>query len=743
MYKSLLRIELLSDLCVADGSGYNSSVDIDVCHDEYGLPYIPAKRLKGCLRECAQELNDWGENIPLSALFGERGDRKGACSFRNAYLEKREKYLAEILVGEGNALCHPQNILRNFTYIRSQTSIDHDSGAAEPNSLRAVRVVKKDLVFVANVEWNSEEDFRKYEQSLKNCCTVLKHMGMSRTRGFGSVKVSFGERNAVCGETGKEGAAPYTEETTRLIYEITLKEPVICKSVGGQEQNSLDYIEGAKMLGLIAGGLKKVGKDFAEFMSEDGGIRCSNAYLAKDGIRLHEVPASCFGIKNNSSDYCDKIYIDQKRESDEEGKQLNQMKHCYVEMGTDGLLKKHHVAMEERYHHRRPEDKSIGRADDSAESVFYQMSSISAGQKFRGFIEGSEKQIKQVYDILTAEDEVQLGYGRTSEYGCCEIRVVSVEPENKGKSSMASGEQQQEGKVKGSEFWVLLEAPAILYNDRAFYTTDIKDLREEVIAALGIKKDQIDALGIGKEQIDATEHEKERTKRMRCYVNLTTVGGYNVTWQMRKPTVDAFDKGTVVHFKLETEVELPARSWIGERNAEGYGEISIHTPKQGGGYLQEGKLRGGAGRTEEQQLKLKKGSLLTKVAGNLFQDFLEYKAACDVAKKEKKGKLSGEIKPTIGNLQLMWQSSKTIKEIEDAVKNRFGEKTSEHKKKKKEAAEQILKDVHDNSKELPERFMKQYRLEGFSYDGNVEMEYLRHYLLQMKYKLRKKEAGKQ
>lgn len=54
MYKSQIRIELLSDLCAADGNGYNSSVDVDVCHDDCGLPYIPAKRLKGCLRECAQ-----------------------------------------------------------------------------------------------------------------------------------------------------------------------------------------------------------------------------------------------------------------------------------------------------------------------------------------------------------------------------------------------------------------------------------------------------------------------------------------------------------------------------------------------------------------------------------------------------------------------------------------------------------------------------------------------------------------
>ena len=70
MTKFKLSIELLSDLCVSDGSSYNSSVDLDVCHDEYGFPFIPAKRLKGCFRENALELND------LSVLMEKKNERK-------------------------------------------------------------------------------------------------------------------------------------------------------------------------------------------------------------------------------------------------------------------------------------------------------------------------------------------------------------------------------------------------------------------------------------------------------------------------------------------------------------------------------------------------------------------------------------------------------------------------------------------------------------------------------------------
>ena len=51
-----LTIKLLSDLCTYSGDTYNSVVDTDVVYDENGIPYIPAKRIKGCIREAAEEM---------------------------------------------------------------------------------------------------------------------------------------------------------------------------------------------------------------------------------------------------------------------------------------------------------------------------------------------------------------------------------------------------------------------------------------------------------------------------------------------------------------------------------------------------------------------------------------------------------------------------------------------------------------------------------------------------------------
>lgn len=70
-----IQIKLLSDLCTCSGETYNSIVDTDVTYDENGIPYIPAKRIRGCIREAGLEMLEFG-------LISGRNTRK--------YLERKE-----------------------------------------------------------------------------------------------------------------------------------------------------------------------------------------------------------------------------------------------------------------------------------------------------------------------------------------------------------------------------------------------------------------------------------------------------------------------------------------------------------------------------------------------------------------------------------------------------------------------------------------------------------------------------
>lgn len=41
------NLELLSDTLIGSGEGWGATIDTDVVFDDFGLPYIPARRVKG------------------------------------------------------------------------------------------------------------------------------------------------------------------------------------------------------------------------------------------------------------------------------------------------------------------------------------------------------------------------------------------------------------------------------------------------------------------------------------------------------------------------------------------------------------------------------------------------------------------------------------------------------------------------------------------------------------------------
>ena len=67
-----LNLKLLSDTLIGSGEGWGAIIDNDIVFDDFGLPYIPARRVKGCLRESALEVMEMFEQSGIS--FASRGD---------------------------------------------------------------------------------------------------------------------------------------------------------------------------------------------------------------------------------------------------------------------------------------------------------------------------------------------------------------------------------------------------------------------------------------------------------------------------------------------------------------------------------------------------------------------------------------------------------------------------------------------------------------------------------------------
>ena len=750
-----LIIELISDLCVSDGQGYNSYVDTDVCYDEFGFPYIPARRIRGCLRECAQELNDWGEsNICIEQMFGKGGTKQNDSIIKisNAVLEDYEIKLSIVKKNRDHMIVHPQNILNLYSYIRYQTAIDYESGIADDNSLRSMRVINRGLQFVAEIEYEEE-----MEGNIENCCAILRHMGIARTRGLGEVRVSLG-KTLDKSERGKEDYKPSADNT--IWYSMRLIDPVIFKSVAGGETHTQDYIEGSKMLGLIAQWFKENDEgegSFRSFMGE-GKLICSNAYISIDGKRGEEVPGYLYSIKNNDSECINKLYQtneengeseDNKGDSNKKGKeetseQLNRFKHCYVSYVSDGLVKKS-VQTEEHYHHRRPEDKSIGRAvsDGDVDSNFYTMESIQSGQEFIGYIRGNSNQMKKVAEILGSKDRFRIGYSKNTEYGRVEVNPINLSEE------IINSEKKNKTKM----LVVTLLSPTLVYNgDRAKMSTSVEDLVEEILV------DQPDSV---KEFFEGRKMgEVDIESCMDLYLNYTSVGGYNTTWGMRKPVNPAFDKGTtvVVHFDEEKEINEGV-FWIGERNSEGYGECKVFSVDDSSYSKARGNIHKEDAKTYEQnKIDIEDNDeFLKKICDRLFLNYLDEKAV-EMAKKDCGSKES--FKSTISNMLSMCKECDTIGDVKKGhdskgtvryeIWKRFGEKNSARKIEKYNVAKEILKDVDDrfsddecnemtsnDSKNVLADFMTTYYIENYKPDVNkMKMKLLTSYLTHLKYKLR-------
>lgn len=199
-----LFVDLLSDTIIASDKGYGAIIDTDVVFDEVGLPYIPAKRLKGVLRESAEVLLNVFQraninfNIDVCGVFGKQGrvSSESGANFivPNLYIEDYEKtrdFFDSLFSGEGadNASrgkfsVSKEDVMSFFTNIRMQTAIDSELGKTKKHSLRSVRVLDKNLVFS-----NSFELDEMYINQLLYVCAATKNIGSKRNRGFGEVRV--------------------------------------------------------------------------------------------------------------------------------------------------------------------------------------------------------------------------------------------------------------------------------------------------------------------------------------------------------------------------------------------------------------------------------------------------------------------------------------------------------------------------------------------------------------------------
>ncbi len=193
-----LHLQLKSDATFGRGDGIAGLVDEEVEHDAAtGLPYIRGRTLKGLLvEECANLLFALSQHDvamqhrfdgAAKKLFGQPGStleddaimRVGA-----ALLPQALRRAVEADINTNPPRLQPADVLAALTAIRRQTAVDETTGAPEPHSLRAMRVVLRETPFVAQLDFASDpsEDALAL---LAACAMSLRRAGTGRNRGRG------------------------------------------------------------------------------------------------------------------------------------------------------------------------------------------------------------------------------------------------------------------------------------------------------------------------------------------------------------------------------------------------------------------------------------------------------------------------------------------------------------------------------------------------------------------------------
>ena len=232
----VIRITLRSDLCAGNGESRGNAVDIDIVLTADGLPRIPARRLKGCLRAAAEELAALGDETAAytAELFGDKAGRQGCLWVGDAALPQEAAFTAWLK--QNPAWADHSRVEQLYTDVRGQTRLQ--DGVADDGSLRFTRVLgqydpldkAKALVFEAPVRL--ENASHEAMCLLEHCCAATRHIGTHRNRGLGNVRLTYIPGTDT--PTAPQKPPLPDADTVTLTYHVQLKTPLTLPGCGKQ-----------------------------------------------------------------------------------------------------------------------------------------------------------------------------------------------------------------------------------------------------------------------------------------------------------------------------------------------------------------------------------------------------------------------------------------------------------------------------------------------------------------------------
>ena len=531
-----LEIELRSDLCANVGKHYAAVIDLDTALDENGIPFIPARRLKGCMREIAQDILCLPEK-QLNGLFGASGaEIPGSLRITDARIREYDGELGAINEAICSGEVHANDITELFCSVRAETAIENDT--AKEGSLRFTRVVNRispidnsPLRFYADIEYDETDG-----ATVDLICRGLKNIGYKRNRGFGLVKCKLTDRKKGFQLPEKDFDA---ETDYRLGFLVYLKEDVMLPA--SDANHSMDYIPGTSVRGAFASAYIKVygDKDFNDVFFSNR-VHFGNLYISdQKGTDYTPSPKFLAKIKapkdgeNGIQNMIANMPLDIQKKVKPQYKPL---KKGYVSE-TEGYRE---VETEIVYHNAI--NTQTSRENGGG---LYTQHCLCAGQYFKGYITANGASMQKLYPLL-ADGFLSFGRSKTAQYSRCEICRIEDIP-------VSSSEITLLHLCAGRIAAFLCESDILLEN-AGRYSVSLKDLCYALETKSGLDLCSLD---------DFTS------------LSSRVISGYNTKWNLKKPQFPVIKAGSTVVFLIQQDAEAPELLYIGKKQNEGCGQVRL------------------------------------------------------------------------------------------------------------------------------------------------------------------------
>lgn len=553
----ILKITLHSDLCMSSGYSWAGAIDSDICYDEYGLPYIPARRLKGSMREAASLYRVLSET-EAEKLFGRsRAGGVEGITIENARMEGDEELREafEELKRSGSPLAgylRREKVLECFTRVLGQTRLT--DGTAADKSLRFVRVLsarspldEKQLIFRAAVFFEDEDG--SVERNLSMAAKATRNIGLRRNRGFGSVSCELVDIAAVQKKPAvhipdmETGSRKSEREDSAMVISYSLRNADPLLLCADANDLSEDYIGGQSVLGRLAANyLSLPGKSAEDEAFKDLFLRgkavFTNVMPWIDGRICYPAPLYLKRLKRTRK-LVNTLFAFSEGEmeaaySQEEGNQAQRLKGKFAAIGETARV--HEVSKSIVYHYSRTQKTREGQ-----DGLLYSLEAVKENQRFAGKIYLPQKYAGLVMQLLGTM-QLRFGKSKGAEYGKCILEEMDCK----------TAEEKFCKVNKGDDFAVTLLSDAVFLNDNG-YTVNYGEVSERIAGELGISREE-----------DA-ERSMMRTKEL---------FGYHTKWNLRRAPVSAVAAGSVFICRAAADMMVPVR-FIGEKNLEGFGQIRV------------------------------------------------------------------------------------------------------------------------------------------------------------------------